>query len=196
MKRLVTALLCVLALAGGAGCATGKDAVAVGGQFEFVAPNGKQVILYDPPESRGTIGAFTGESLTEPGSQVGVQDFPDKVVVINVWGYWCGPCRVEVDDLQLLQNQLGPSGVQVLGLDIRDDRAAAADFVRDRKVTYPSIFDKPGRTLLGLAGYPRNVVPSTIVLDRKHRVAAVYLTRIGLGSMMPELRRIAAEPGR
>jgi len=191
MKRLLAILL---VLAGCAGCATGKDAVAIGGRFEFVAPNGQQIIFYDPPESRGAITGFSGESLTEPGRRIGIQDYPGEVVVINVWGSWCGPCRVEVDDLQLVQSQLGPEGVQVLGLDVRDNRTAAADFVRDRKLSYPSIHDEPGRALLGLSGYPRNVVPSTIVLDRRHRVAAVYLTRIGLGDLIPKLKRLAAEP--
>jgi thiol-disulfide isomerase/thioredoxin len=194
-RRRLAASLCLLAVLTLTGCATGKDAVAVGGRFEFVAPGGKQIIFYDPPESRGELGAFAGESLTEPGRQVGVADFPGKVVLINVWGSWCGPCRVEVDDLQLVQNQLGPRGVQVLGLDVRDEaREQAADFVRDRKLGYPSIWDPPGRALLALAGYPRNVVPSSIILDRRHRVAAVYLTRVQLGTLMPVLERLAAEP--
>lgn len=187
----VLALVGVLALTG---CATGKDAVAVGGSFEFVAPGGQQIISYDPPDARGALREFAGESLTEPGRTIGIQDFPGQVVVINVWGSWCGPCRAEVDDLQLVQEQLGPSGVTVLGLDVRDAREPAADFVRDRGLTYPSIFDHPGRALLGLGGYPRNVVPSTIVLDRSHRVAVVYLTRIALGELIPVLQRLAAEP--
>lgn len=191
MRSLIVGLVAALTLTG---CATGKDAVAVGGRFEFVAPNGQQVIFYDPPAGRGTIAGFAGDSLTEPGRRIGIQDYPGKVVVINVWGSWCGPCRVEVDDLQLVQDQLGPEGVQVLGLDVRDNRAAAADFVRDRKLTYPSIYDEPGRAMLGLSGYPRNVVPSTIVLDRRHRVAAVYLTRVALADLIPKLRRIATEP--
>ena len=53
----------------------------------------------------------------------------------------------------------GRGGVQCLGVDVRDDRHAAADFVRNRGITYPSIFDPPGRTLLALSGYPRNAVP-------------------------------------
>ena len=55
----------------------------------------------------------------------------------------------------------------MLGIDVRDDRQAAQDFVRDRRLTYDSIYDFPGRTLAALSGYPRNVVPSTIVLDRR-----------------------------
>ncbi len=72
---------------------------------------------------------------------------PGQVVVLNVWGSWCGPCRIEAPDLEFVQQQTAPLGATVLGIDVRDDRAAAADFVRDRGLTYPSIFDPPGRSL-------------------------------------------------
>jgi hypothetical protein len=77
---------------------------------------------------------------------------------------------------------------------VRDDRQAAADFVRSRGITYPSLFDPPGRSLLVLSGYPRNAVPSTIVLDRQHRVAAVFLTSVLASDLQPVVDRIAAEP--
>ena len=78
---------------------------------------------------------------------------------------------------------------------MRDDRAAAADFVRDRGLTYPSIFDPPGRSLAQLGGVPRNVVPLTVVLDREHRVAAVYLRSIRVPELIPLVQRLAAESG-
>ena len=87
----------------------------------------------------------------------------------------------------------GPSGVTVLGVDVRDDRDAALDFLADRSITYPNIFDRPGRSLLALDGFPRNTVPSTIVLDRRHRVAAVYLRPIVLSELAPVIQRVAAE---
>jgi thiol-disulfide isomerase/thioredoxin len=189
---LAAALAAVAALAL-AGCSTGSDAVASGGEFQFVAPGNQTTITYEPPAARGALRAFSGESLTEPGKQIGIQDFPGQVVLINVWGSWCGPCRAEMADLQLLHDQFSARGVAVLGLDIRDDRQAAADFMRGDKATYPSIFDPAGRALFSLNGYPRNVVPSTIVLDRKHRVAIVYLTRIRLAEVAGALQRLAAE---
>jgi hypothetical protein len=73
-------------------------------------------------------------------------------------------------------------GVQLLGIDVRDEvHSAPADFVHDTGITYPSIYDPPGRSLLVLNGYPRSVVPFTIVLDRAHRVAAVFLTALREG---------------
>jgi thiol-disulfide isomerase/thioredoxin len=177
-----------------AGCSTSKDAVETGQDFTFVAPGGQTTILYDPPASRGVLRALSGESLLSPGTTTGIEAFPGRVVVLNIWGSWCGPCRTEASDLQFVAQQTAASGVTVLGIDVRDDRAAATDFVRDRGITYDSVFDPPARTLVGLTGYPRNTVPSTIVLDRQHRVAAVYLTAIRVPELVPLVQRLAAEP--
>lgn len=191
MKRIALLLAALVLLAG---CSTSKDAVAVGGTFEFVAPNGKTEILYDDPASRGTVGALSGPSLLKVGQDVGLADYAGRIVVINIWGSWCGPCRTEAADLEFVQQQTASSGTAVLGIDVRDDRQAATDFVTDRGLTYDSIFDNPGRSLAALGGLPRNVVPQTIVLDKQHRVAAVYLQPIRVPVLIPLLQRLAAEP--
>ena len=193
MRALLVALVALLAAAGAAGCATGSDAVARGGQFEFVSPGGQTKIFYDPPADRGAASGISGDSLLEPGRTVGIDDFAGKVIVVNLWGSWCGPCRAEADDLQRVADATAASGVAVLGIDLRDDRTAASDFIRDRGLRWPSIYDPPGRSLLGLRGYPRNVIPSTIVLDRQHRVAAVFLTTLLDTDLRPVVERIAAE---
>ena len=174
-------------------CSTSKDAVETGQDFTFVAPGGQTTILYDPPASRGVLRALSGESLLSPGTTTGIEAFPGRVVVLNIWGSWCGPCRTEASDLQFVAQQTAANGVTVLGIDVRDDRAAATDFVRDRGITYDSVFDPPARTLVALKGYPRNTVPSTIVLDRQHRVAAVYLTAVRVPELIPLVRQLAAE---
>ncbi|SEP53338.1 TlpA family protein disulfide reductase [Amycolatopsis saalfeldensis] len=175
-------------------CSSGTDAVARGSTFEFVSPGGQTTIFYDPSTSRGTAPDLSGESLPKPGTQIRLSDYAGKVVVINIWGSWCGPCRAETPELEKVFEQTQSSGVQFLGIDVRDDRAAAEDFVRDRHVTYPSIFDPSGRSLLALNGYPRSVVPSTLVLDRRHRVAAVFLTALIASDLLPVVQRVAAEP--
>ncbi|HWM58445.1 MAG TPA: TlpA disulfide reductase family protein [Pseudonocardia sp.] len=176
------------------GCSTSKEAVVGGQEFQFVAPGGQTAITYDPPQSRGTVGALSGDSLLEPGRTIGLADYPGRVVVLNVWGSWCGPCRTEAPDLELVAQQTAPLGAAVLGIDVRDDRAAAADFVRDRGLTYASVYDPPGRSLAQLGGVPRNVVPLTIVLDREHRVAAVYLRTVRVAELIALVQRLAAEP--
>jgi thiol-disulfide isomerase/thioredoxin len=177
-----------------AGCSTSKDAVAQSQQtFTFVAPGGKTEIMYDPPSSRGTVPNLSGDSLLHEGRKVGLDDYKGQVLVVNLWGSWCGPCRTEAPDLEFVLQQTQASGVGMLGIDVQDSRSAAADFVRDRGLTYDSIYDPSGRSLVGLSGYPRNAVPSTIVLDRQHRVAAVYLGRIQVAKLIPVLQRLAVE---
>lgn len=183
----VAVLLAVLVLAG---CSSGT---AEGG-FTFTSPNGRTTISYDPPASRGALAPLTGESLLEPGRLLSTEAYRGRVVVLNIWGSWCGPCRGEAPALEEVATASAPRGVQFLGIDVRDSRDAAADFVRDRGVGYPSIYDPPGRSLLALRGYPRNAVPSTIVLDRTHRVAAVFLTAVLASDLQPVVDRIAAEP--
>jgi thiol-disulfide isomerase/thioredoxin len=190
MRYVLLAIATTLLLAG---CATGRDAVARGGTFEFVSPGGKTDIFYDPPASRGTVGELAGDSLTEPGTTVSLARYADQVVVLNVWGSWCGPCRSEAAELVRVAGETAGQGVQFLGIDVRDGRQAGADFARDFGLTYPSIFDPPGRTLFALAGLPRSVVPLTIVLDRHHRVAAVFLHAVHVQDLQPVVQRVAAE---
>lgn len=190
MNRLRIALVVVAALLL-AGCSTSKNAVETGTEFEFVAPGGQATIFYDPPESRGRVPSMAGPSLLHQGATIGLDDLAGQVVVVNIWGSWCGPCREEMPGLQLVQQQ---TGARVLGVNVRDVQDAASDFVRDRGITFDSIFDPPGRVLAQLRGYPRNTVPSTLVLDKQHRVAAVYLTTIRVPELIPLVQRLQAEP--
>jgi thiol-disulfide isomerase/thioredoxin len=178
------------------GCSTGDDAVAQGGSFEFVAPGGQTDILYDPPESRGQPGPISGPDLLDPSKTLSLADFEGDVVVINIWGQWCGPCRAEIPELQKVYDQTRAQGVAFLGIDVRDNnRQAAVDFVLDRNVTFPSIYDPSMRTMIAFGGrYPTTVIPSTIVLDRQHRVAAVFLRELLAEDLLPVVERLAGEP--
>jgi thiol-disulfide isomerase/thioredoxin len=189
MRRALVALA-VVGLALLAGCSGGSSD---DGGFQFVAPDGQTQITY-PEAQRRPLAPIVGDSLLSPGQQVSSAQDKGQVVVVNIWGSWCGPCRGESPALEQVAQASASRGVRFLGVDVRDDRDAAADFVRSRGVTYPSIFDPPGRSLLVLSGYPRNAVPSTIVLDRAHRVAAVFLTAVLATDLQPVVDRVAAEP--
>ncbi|MDD4867337.1 MAG: TlpA disulfide reductase family protein [Mycobacterium sp.] len=191
-RRLAVAGAVLAALL--AGC-TGRDAVAQGGTFEFVSPGGKTDIFYDPPSSRGHPGPLAGPDLADPAHTISLDDFAGRVVVVNVWGQWCGPCRAEVGQLQKVYDVTRGSGVSLLGIDVRDNsRRAALDFVDDRHVTYPSIYDPAMRTVIAFGGkYPTTVIPSTLVLDRRHRVAAVFLRELLAQDLQPVVQRVAQE---
>ncbi|BAD60571.1 putative thioredoxin (plasmid) [Nocardia farcinica IFM 10152] len=196
LRLLAAMALVIAAVTAVISCASGSDSVATGGgTFDFVSPGGQTDIFYDPPESRGKIGVLAGPDLMAEDKTVSVSDYTGQVVVINLWGQWCGPCRAEADDLERAYAATKASGVQFVGINVRDQqRDKAQDFVIDNKVSYPSIYDPPMRTLVALGGsYPTSVIPSTLILDRKQRVAAVFLRALLTSDLQPVIERLAAE---
>lgn len=177
------------------GCSAGSDAVVQGGSFQFVSPGGQLVITYDPPSSRGTVGNLQGPDLLDQASTVQLNSFDGQVVVLNIWGQWCGPCRGEAAALESVYTATQPSGVQFLGVNVKDPNISAPqDYVRDLGISYPSIWDPPYRSLLALgSSFPTSTTPATIVLDREHRVAAVFLKAITVDDLQPVVERVAAE---
>jgi thiol-disulfide isomerase/thioredoxin len=121
------------------------------------------------------------------GGSFNVADHRGKVVVVNVWGSWCPPCRAEAPGLQRLWTAYKGKGVQFVGIDTRDTTAAAQAFERRFGITYPSVSDEDGQLLLTFRKtLPPNAIPSTIVLDRQGRVAA----RIVGATTEEKLRRL------
>lgn len=193
MRRFFVAVCAASAIALVAGCSTGTDAVAQGGTFQFVSPGGKTDIFYEPDE-RGTIGELSGPDLMTEGKTTSLSDYDGDVVVLNVWGQWCGPCRGEADDLEDVYEATKSLGVEFLGINVRDEsQTAAQDFVVSNNVSYSSIYDPPMRTLNALGGVPTSVIPTTVVLDRQHRVAAVFLREMLAEDLQPVVERVAAE---
>ena len=120
---------------------------------------------------------FRGTTLD--GGTFDVADHRGEVVVVNVWGSWCPPCIAEAPDLQEVWSEVRGRGVQFVGVDFRDNTAAARAHERRFGVTYPSIEDQAGRVLLALRGsLPPRAIPSTLVLDRRGRVAARVLGQV------------------
>jgi thiol-disulfide isomerase/thioredoxin len=124
-----------------------------------------------------------GETID--GRPISLSDYAGKVVVVNVWGSWCAPCRAEAPLLASASRHLAERGVEFLGINSRDlNQAAARAFDRRYDVPYPSIYDQQGRTLLAFRGtLPPNSIPSTVIIDRKGRVAASVLGQITRGTL-------------
>lgn len=176
---VIAASLALAVSACGEDNTAGTDAVVDGGTFEFVSPGGQTEITYDEGD-REPVGNLQGESLMEPEQTIALEDYEDQVVVLNSWGQWCGPCRSEADDLQRVQEKFEDDGRgTILGINVRDSVAdKARDFVTDNGITYPSIYDPPFKSALALGGLPASVIPTTIVLDKQHRPAKVFLREI------------------
>jgi len=86
-------------------------------------------------------------------------------VVVNIWASWCGPCKLEAPHLAAAALRYGRQ-VQFIGVDIRDERSSAQDFIREQDWAYPSVFDPAGQIESGLGFFGQ---PDTLFLDRQGR---------------------------
>lgn len=111
--------------------------------------------------------ALTGQDLS--GAGVALADFRGQVVLVTAWSSWCAPCREEVPVLVRAQDDLAPHGFRVLGLNVKDQRAAAQRFAQAHGATYPSVVDEDG--VLAVE-WGLRALPETFVVDRDGRIVA------------------------
>lgn len=198
-KRAIGAVLAAAAIALPlAGCSQDADnaqnAVATGGNFEFITPGGEKVINYEESE-RKPLRTFSGEDVRDRDKTISLEDFEGEIVVLNSWGQWCAPCRAEADDLQEVHSELQKRQIgTVLGINVRDyNPQVSNDFLEDNGLKYPSIYDPPFKTAAALGGVPTSVVPTTIVLDKQHRPATVFLRSITAQDVMDVVDKLEKE---
>lgn len=140
--------------------------------------DGTGVITRLEVAERTKPGEVSGETLE--GKELALSDYAGKVVVLNVWGSWCPPCRKEADTLADAARELAKDDVVFVGVNTRDasqDQGLA--FQRRYDVPYDSLYDPSGRTLLAFRGtLTPTSIPSTVVLDQQGRVAARILGEV------------------
>ena len=173
--RIAVALAATLILVS---CArTGADEQTQnGGQVGY--PTVPRNLTRIPPDQRQVLPTVSGPALGS-NQPISTQDYLGKVVVINVWGSWCPPCRKEAPDLQAASVETRDVA-QFVGITSKDyDPAPAEAFVRSFKITYPSIYDPTGKVLLAFAGQlPPSAIPSTMIIDREGRLAVRVLSEV------------------
>jgi len=125
-----------------------------------------------PAGQRPAAPEFTATSLT--GAPINFASYRGKIVVLNVWGSWCPPCRGESQTLKYLDKQYGPQGVAFLGDDIQDTPTNALFFLHSEGITYPSVNDANGAVEQRLAiAVPIDGTPTTLVIDKTGHIAGM-----------------------
>lgn len=170
---------------------TTRDAVDPnnGGEFRFVEAT-EQGELIDADE-RGAAPPFAGRLLD--GSEFDSESLDGSVAVLNFWGSWCAPCRVEMPEFQAVYDGVRGEDVQFLGINVKDGDQLARAFVEDEQITFSSVFDPRGEFSLTFRDYPPNAIPSTILLDPQGDVAAVYVGAIQGDDLRAAIETLLAE---
>jgi thiol-disulfide isomerase/thioredoxin len=182
---VLAAMLLLAACAGSGADDQTRRAGEVG--YPIVARNLTRV----PPDQRKELPAVSGQGLGS-NKPISTQDYRGKVVVINVWGSWCPPCRKEAPDLQAASVET-KDVAQFVGITSKDyDPAPAEAFVRSFKITYPSIYDPTGKVLLAFAGeLPPSAIPSTMIIDKNGRLAVRVLSEVSKITLVDMINDVA-----
>ena len=96
-------------------------------------------------------------------NEVSLSDFQGKIVIINFWATWCGPCRDEIPDLIEINNLYKDRNVQLIGVSIDTDIKALEDFVKDFGINYPTLIDDTMDNVD--LGWGIRGIPTTFILN-------------------------------
>jgi peroxiredoxin len=156
MRKLAVVLLLIIA-----GCKGREQAVPAERKAE-------------PAAQATTTGSEVGMRFPEysamwlDGSKFELDTRRGKVVLVNVWATWCGPCRVEIPELQALHDKYGSRGFEVLGVSVDEGHIdTVKQFVEEQKMTYPVALDPEGRIANLLQ---TSMLPTSVLLDRDGKI--------------------------
>ena len=120
------------------------------------------------PLKEGTeIVDFELEDLS--GATRRLSDFRGKVVLLNFWATWCGPCRFEMPSMEKLHQRLNAKGLEIVAVNLQEDRSSVKQFVDEYGLSFPVLLDTTGR--IG-ATYGARSIPTTYIVDREGFVIA------------------------
>lgn len=174
MRSQLRLVVAVALLASMTGCQAGADTLAqdYGDVVEQDYFSSDGAFAFISAANRGEPLVFAGD--LDVGGSWDSAEYSNAPMVVNFWFAGCPPCRVEAPDLEALNSEFADDGVVFIGVNILDQAETALTFAEEFGITYPSLMDvESGQVRLAFAGEASpTAVPTTLILDHQHRVAA------------------------
>ena len=168
--RLLTGLAAALVLSG---CAAAPDCDRIPGVRPGVCP---LPVADRQPAPDVTLPVLKTDAARTAGvTELSLADLQGRVVIVNFWASWCGPCRIEQPDLNQVHALLPDTEVVLIGVNIEDTAANALAHLTEFDVAYLSLFDPVNELAGRFSGIGARTIPTTILLDPQGRVAARLL---------------------
>jgi peroxiredoxin len=108
------------------------------------------------------------------GTEVKISDYAGKVILLNYWATWCGPCRLEIPGFIELYDQYKDKGLVILGVSTDDDPETLRGYAKEMKMNYPVLVGRENDELLDAFG-PLFGLPTSYVIGRDGSVCAKQL---------------------
>ncbi len=132
----------------------------------------------------------TAPEISLPGvndSPISLSSFKGKVVLIDFWASWCGPCRATIPSVIQLYDKYKGNGFEVLGVSIDSKKKDWIKAIEQDKIKYPQVNDKAGWYSKTAEAYGVNAIPNTFLLDKTGKIVAVDLEGEQLENKVKEL---------
>lgn len=117
--------------------------------------------------------AFTlaGMANIKPGQQISLSDYKGKVIYLDFWASWCGPCRKSLPELNEIRNKYASRGFEVIAINVDENPDDGLKFLREYSVSYPIAYDPKGTVP---AAYQLKGMPYAFLIDRKGVVRHIH----------------------
>lgn len=157
----------------------------------FIVFAGILAYLSFPSFSAGNVDAdrapAPGFALTDlSGKATRLEDFPQKIKVLNFWATWCHACKIEIPALQAVHKKYSDKGVVVIGLSVDQDPADVVRFVEQSAIDYPMLVN----AMEAAQTYHLRATPTTIILDENNNVYKKYVGVQGLGTFERDIETL------
>jgi len=136
------------------------------GQKETASPGGK-----------GSFGLseLPGIVLKDlDGIEHDLLDYKGKILIVNFWATWCGPCKKEIPDFIQLKDEYGERGLEIIGISLDDSLRDAREYSRANKINYPVLYKDKEMHVVELFGGLKGI-PTSFIIGRDGKVVAKFI---------------------